>query len=753
MTYLVSINPSLNEQGTYNRFATNVQHVVRQWTWTWGFDVAVPAGTQMRLLVDGVARPWQAVVGNQASFAMNETDGHHVCFAEASIAGVKTFAVDFVVNATAAVLQTQAPWVAQRRVPGEYGLPQLQPKQITGIPYSQRPYTAKMKARTVAPYTNRRTAAFNGSTSPMAGLWIRRWGENSRDCFFRRFWKTPKGDLVIVGQSKYARELSISNGTHPAGTETPTTILRDGPRGWGTLGTISKALLRSNGKGVYTFDTQGRVAHMQFASSAPTPPGGVSGVVPGESFINTFVGWRVNDFPEWEPENGGVSSAGSEHGWEHIGNWSRVSGAHRTHEMWGGAVAIRRTDGTIDNRDGLDFWLFDTKNDRVLYMDAWALHPDVSQFTGRPSTPHFPPAGYTFPGHVAEAQIVPFLPAIPKPWDGEVCPLDEKLYGTAFEGDYIFRVSLDGSGFQVVTGRATPLTPAQLGLTANSKWLDPSSLPLATLRQLIVDGAPGTATVNRPMSCQFDAAGDLWFVERYTYALRKLIRATGHVVTMALLPVTSLSGGSADTNEFGMAIDVNGDVGPAGDVFVSGWAGSAHWRYDKNGVLLGNIYGVAQRYLKNGPGDLADPPNYTWAITVGPPGRIMAFGNAAGSQVWEATAKLASDPVVNFATYDRGAAIWRQYFLLTHGHDGYGELGHPNIEAMGSWTDAQISIYANVWAVPSGSFPVTLFNGTTAQATIADLIYYVRFMTCDFDYTAQPAPDAPTLPLTLVSVT
>jgi len=131
----------------------------------------------------------------------------------------------------------------------------------------------------------------------------------------------------------------------------------------------------------------------------------------------------------------------------------------------------------------------------------------------------------------------------------------------------------------------------------------------------------------------------------------------------------------------------------------------------------------------------------------------MAFGNAAGSQVWEATAKLASDPVVNFATYDRGAAIWRQYFLLTHGHDGYGELGHPNIEAMGSWTDAQISIYANVWAVPSGSFPVTLFNGTTAQATIADLIYYVRFMTCDFDYTAQPAPDAPTLPLTLVSVT
>lgn len=734
--YLVSIDPQSGEQPTYNRFSvTRIFDVAGPMVWKW---VLVPpdSGTpiqstaRVRAVVDGVPGVWVSSVAGVYSLPVTRTNGHHVIQPETDLAGTTVFGCDYVVNDTAAPLPVQAPWVVQRRVPGEYALPQLAPRQITSIP-TAKPYAAKMKARAVQPYTTRLTAASNGSIATLGQLYVRRWAAHSRNVFFRRFWQTPKGDTIVVAEQKYSREHSVSTGSHQAGLQVPTVVVRDGDRAYGALGYTAKLLLRRNGKGLYFIGTEGRIGFLSFVQQDPAAP---SGLVPGESYINTFAGWRTNR-PTW----------GSEQGWELVGDWSRVPGVKRFHEPWGLAVALRKADASIDNRDGLDLWVADTLNHRLLYLDAWAAHADVSAETGRPSVPQFPPAGYAFPGHVGVAQVVHLLgntdqtPSGPchEPWDCEIRPQDGRLYYSNFAGDSIWSVRTDGTDAQMLIGRTTPRTDAQLGISSR---LGPSGLSLATLRTNIVDGPAGTATVTRPQAIAFDAAGDLFFVERYTYALRKYSFTTGMVTTIKLLPVSSLGGGSSETHDFAMAIDVHGTVGPAGDVFLAGWAGGAHWRVSADGTFAANLFGLAQRTARNGPADVVDPPNYAWGIAV-QEGRIVWAGNDSGSQFVEVTKRLASDPAsFNQALYDQGASAWRGHFLLTHGHDGYGELGYPNVEQMGAWTDAAIVAYATAWGVPA--------------ALHAALTYWIRWTTIDFDYTAADTtpPAAPAAPLQLTKV-
>ena len=130
--------------------------------------------------------------------------------------------------------------------------------------------------------------------------------------------------------------------------------------------------------------------------------------------------------------------------------------------------------------------------------------------------------------------------------------------------------------------------------------------------------------------------------------------------------------------------------------------------------------------MRNGPWNLTDGPNYGWGIAV-QEGRLVWAGNDSGSQFIEVTKKQPTDPALNEAKHKRGFDAYTAAFRQTHGAFGYGELGLPNVEAMGAWDDAMLTAYATQWGVPLVAVP--------------DFIYWVRWQCVDLDYSVAPPGD------------
>jgi hypothetical protein len=740
--YFVPTSPSSGEESSYNRLAVAFVFGARTFNWAWRFDATPSIWPRVRMLIDGaVATGWVSNVGGIYTFPVAAENGHHVAdFEFEAPVGAQVLRKPFVVNDTSGPLPAalQRPWVAPIRI--ESPPASMLPARVD-YPPAEPPFAATMKARTVTPYTQRHFLSTYAGGTP-SQLWARRWTFHTRPAMARRFWKTLKGDAIVVPEQKYPYDNAISIGSYTAGLVPPVALQRDGPRNVGCLGYVAKLALRRGGKGVYFLETGGRVGHMQFAASDPAPGGGLTR---GEGYINTFAGWRTTGLRVWQ---------GGEAGHEFVGDFSRVPGVKRMHEPWGFAIAFRKADGALDNRDGLDLWVTDTLNHRVLYLDVWAQHPDVSAMTGRPSVAQFPPPGYSTPATRGTTQVVPFAGSTNQtpsalcnePWDCEVRTQDGKLYWTNFAGDSICRANLDGSGAEVFIGFAAPKTNAQLGIGTR---LGPSSTPIATLRANHMQaGTRTTATFTRPQAIAFDAAGNLFFICRYLYAILKYDFATDQVSVFCQIAPAAMAGfnagginvgGSSSVNDCAMAIDVDGSCGPAGDILVSLWAGPSVFRIAATGQMLGGrAVNLSSNTLRNGPWDQVDYPNYAWGIAI-QEGRIVWAGNDSGNQFVELTKRLASDPAPSVAAINRGAQSFHSRFLHTHGKDGYGELGHPNVERMGSWTDSQISTYFMALGVPA--------------AELADLTTWVRWMCVDYDYTSDTTPPAPpTSDLALTSV-
>lgn len=718
--YFVPVDPGSAEHSTYNRFAVAFVWTTREVRWGWRFEspyeVNIP---RARMVVDGVpATDWIDPTAGVYRFQFSVENGHHVAFPEIERGGHTVLAKPFLVNDTGSPLsmERQTPWVAATRLEGGGQAPQ----QVT-YRHAAKPFAAPMKPRVIEPYSSR---------LPKNKLWARRWTQHQRNVMFRRFEHSITGDVIVVPEQKYSYGNAISLGAFTAGLIPPQTVCRDGPRNWSTLGYIGKLLLRRGGKGVYFLETNGRVGFMQFgAFSAPEsvqmPDQGPRG---GEGRIDTWAGWRI-------AEDGMRTFGGSgDAGWEFVGDWSRVPGVKKLHECWGLAVAFRRADGSIDNRDGLDLWVADTLNHRILFLDAWAAHPDVSSVTKRPAAALFPPAGYVTPSERGRAALVPFAGSadqtasefVNEPWDCEVRPQDGKLYWSNFGGDSICRANLDGSGVERVVGFAPPKSDSALGIPSR---LYPSSQSLATLRSWqLSDGDVARASCTRPQAIAFDADGNLYWCERYTYTVRKLDFATGQVTTLIAFSASSLSltSSSSSTQDMAMCIDVDGTCGPRGDIFVSMWAHSA-FRFAKDGTA-GERFGFQSgaHAIRNGPWDVVDGPNYAWGIAA-QEGRIIWAGNDSGSQFIEVTKRQPGDPGVDVAKHLRGMNAYWAAFLQTHGAFGYGELAFPNVEAMGAWPEVQLRTYATQWGVPAGA--------------LDDFVYWVRWQCIDFDYTTTVPPD------------
>ena len=731
--YLVPITPPSGEQSNYDRFRRPFVWSSRAVTWTWRGTDAAWITAQSRMVTEAGPLAWVTPSSGNHTYTWQSPNGHHLALPEVQGGGVEVLAKAFVVNDTGAPLPVQDSWVARDRFEIEHVNPKV--PAIALVPYSTvKPYVAKLKPRDIQNYS---------TLLAKTQLWVRNVQVHQRNVKFRRRFLTDAGDSIIVGEQKYSYHGdAVSTQGRTAGLQPPTFVVRDGPRGLATVGYVCKIRGRRGHKGDYFLETDGRLAHHQVNSF--TFPAGVApfpgGVQVGDGYINTLAGWRVT-----QPALG----ANPEAGWEHVGDWSRVPGIKRFHEPWGFCTARRLADGSLDPRDGFEFWVADTLNHRWLYVDAWPSHPDISSVTGRPTIAQFPPVGYTPVSAHGQSVVVHFAgntdstpgAFLNGPWDINLRKQDGKLYGTCFEGNAIVRCNLDGTGMEfVVQGPAQ--SDAALGIPSR---LMPSSIPLATLRAGIHDGVHGVCSITRPSSFDFDSNGDLIFIERYTYALRKYSFATGAVTTIALLPAGSLSltSSSSSTQDFGLTVDSEGTCGPVDDVFLSGWANST-FRYSAAGVSRGGWDFQSGAVLRNGPLHLVDGANYAWANDAFE-GRILHLGNDSGSQYVEITKRLPTDAAnPDEAKLARGLLAYNTAGMdLTHGHDGAGELGYPNVTEMGSWDDVALGAYAAARGIPG--------------ASIADFIYWVRWKCIDFDY-STPAPDVtppapPTAALTLLQVT
>ena len=718
MTYFVPINPGSAEQSTYNRFSVAFVFNKRSISWSWQFDIAMSSYPMVRMCVDGApVTDWIAPVGGIYTFSFLVANGHHVAQPEIQGMACCVLPKPFVVNDTPQPLPEQNPWTALNRLETHATPRSIQTDYLPGW----RPYAAPLKPRVVVPFSTR---------LPDSQLWCRRVADHDRATMKPRWQRTPKGDVICVKEQKYSYGSAISLGEFKAGLVPPQTVCRDGPRNWGTLGYVAKLILRRGGKGAYFIETDGRVGFLQFKGfTAPAniqfPAGGPRGA---DGMISTWAGWHI-------PEDGMAVFGGGEAGWEIAGDWSRMPQPHRFHECWGLAVALKKPDGTIDNRDGLDMWIADTLNHRIIYGDAWASHPDVSSITGRASSAHFPPVGYSTPGVEARGKmsLVPFAgnsDATPsefvnEPWSCKVRKQDGKLYWTNFAGDSICRANLDGTGVEKIVG-GVPKTDAQLGIPSR---LYPSNYALATVRSThLTDGPASSVSITRPQDFDFDGDGNLIFAERYTYAIRKLDLATMQISTIYQIPAGSMSltSSSSSTQDVSLCVDELGEFGPAGDIFYSAWA-HTNGRISASGQGLGMFAFHSGAYaFRNGPWNLVDCPNYAWPVDVSE-GRLVMAGNDSGSQFVEVTKRLPTDPAPNEGAFARGFATYNQYLRETQGAFGYNEVGFANVEQLAALSDSALAQEFLAAGIPSSAH--------------ADLIYWMRFTCADYDLTQQPAID------------
>lgn len=751
--FFVPTAPGSGEHSTYNRSAVAFDATdfpTRHVRWLWRFDelTSTTLAAKVRMVVDGVpATDWVSYVHADVGgwlFEFDTTNGHHIASPEIQPGGpaasVPVLHKPFLVNDTGAPLplDQQKPWTALIRI--EQGAGRT-PKQIT-YAGAVKPHAQKRKPRVIQPYST----DLHSTLALRSQLWVRRWTANDRAKMTRRFERSSTNDIIVVPEQKYPYGNAISLGEFKAGMQPPATICRDGPANWGTHGYICKMILRAGGKGVYVLESNGRLSYLSFKKT-DLPPGVVAPLphLTDEGWITTIKGWRVT--PQMRKHRGGTD------GWEYVGDLAGVQGV-KDHEPWGVAVARRMPDGSISNRDGFDFWVTDTLGHGINFVDGWPMHPDVSSITGRPNIAMFPPAGYDpvrpnngisvshrWGGNIDRTPSEYF----DQPWDCEVDTRREKLVWSNFQGNSICRANLDGTGKEFIL-RGPAMSDAMLGIPDR---LFPSSRPLADLRALIRDGSlddPLTTCI-RPQSIVIDSQGRLIFFERYTYAVRRIDLVARTVTTICLIPAASLSlTSSSSSTQDGVLSISDGTTGPLDRIVLMCWAHS-HYLIDPTlppaqAFLGGFAFNSGAYEFRNGPFNLTDNPNYAWGIAQGD-GIMLMAGNDSGSQFIEITKRLPTDSTPNETLFKAGHAAYHRIFTETHGAFGYGELGYPNVELMGSWDDATLQAYAIAHGMPASD--------------LAAFTYWVRFSTTDYDYTVPPndttPPAAPASDLSLTTAT
>jgi hypothetical protein len=532
--------------------------------------------------------------------------------------------------------------------------------------------------------------------------------------------------------------------------------VRDGARGVEQLGFVSKAIMRFDGKGSYFIESQGRVGFKIFDSPF-LPPVGVDMSKsqftgePGES--GTFAGRRAKKHQLRQTASlitaGAVTSAQRakyEEQWEMVGDWSRVPWGAGFRELWGGAVAFRNADGTINNRFGLELWIPDAMGGPdgqgvIYYVNQWPAHP------AKRTLAQFPPKGYTDAGTVTgQADVVPFLTHeqwpdyVNQPFDMELGP-DGKLYWINFGNHSLCRCDLDGGNPEEVVSCSIGVVDGPLGIPYR---LADATMATDQIRALYVkDGPFGTATLMYPQTMRFTSKGTIVIGERYTYALREVDLTARTVRTIAYIPNLAFAGTSSGCNDLGMDVDHAGTCGPVDDIFVSVWL--RNYRFGLDGTYRGYPFTPAGAgYMSNGPLPRIQCPVYAWTPGVGN-GRIFFVGSGGGHQAIEITKRqtgdVGPDSNADYTKWTAGrVAFQNSPMYLTHGCALQGRLGYPSIEEIGSWTEATLRSYATTWGI--------------SAANMDNFVYFARMGSMDYDYAVDTtAPAKPVNALSESSIT
>ena len=442
--YFSPEKPGSDEDGGYNRhpvvfFWYQPGLITWEWTWAQGVD---PAGRRMRLLVDGQpatgwVSPNPAAKGRYA-FVFDLPDGHYLADVEAEDPAQqpKVMRKPFVVNRSGQALPEQTPWRACTRFDQSYiGLPNYAVK-VRYPGHLPVPKTYPLKPREIKPYSH---------IPPRNQMWCRRISQHFGAASTPRFTLIPTGDKTIELDQKYFYQTATTVGQFDAGRSAPRHTMRDGPRGLSTLGPVYKIIIRSGGNGFYFSESTGRLGLMKWDGTVITeggwylPPDRLKahGALVGPGYMYAS-----------RPEH----KAFYESTWEHFGDFSQVPGTHRTFGPWGFCVASRRADGTIDNRDGHEFWWFDTDNNAIIFDNHWPAHKQANY-----ERAHFEPFGYVSPpAPTGTSQMYLFAGAADRkpsyglhgPWDGDMRPQDGKIYWSNFDGNSLARANSDGTGIE-----------------------------------------------------------------------------------------------------------------------------------------------------------------------------------------------------------------------------------------------------------------------------------------------------------------
>ena len=702
------------EHSTYNRrdtLALFYTQQLRGWGWMFAQGFAPAVLPRMRLMIDGEpATDWREPgAGGVYYFDVDVPNGHHVGYPQAEGMDIRPLGVPFIVNDSGALLPKQEPWTCTKRFDADSGVPcvAVQMRYVEGF----KPVTRALKLREVKSYGNR---------IERSKLWGRHCTTNTYRPMGKRWAQTPDGDVCIEAAQKYFHS-TATTGNATAPRTSPHVTLRDGPRGIGTLGYICDMRIRSGGNGMYWLDSDGRFGLLKWDGQIITELGPRLKGLQVHGHVTSSGYMHYSNQPLFKAHQKAYDDA-----WEWYGDWSQVKGAHLLWEPWGFAVASRRADGTTETRDGHEFWVADTRHHRIVFLDHWTAH-GAAGF----QKAHFPPPGYVqAEGPTGTSTVANFLgshdgtptPECNEPWQCKVSPFDGKLYWTNFAGNSIYRCNLDSSEVEPVLICALQPTDAQLTIRSR---LDQSITEPRDLRPLWVrDGAAGVASCVRPTGFDFDSQGNIVFVEHYTYAIRRLELATSTVTTLAAL--VDVNGGSESSGnaEPNLVVDRDGTCGPVDDIFLMAWSNGTDKRFDRNGVRVEWPSGTAKGALffnggngelAQGPANMLFAPNYAWGLDVWG-GRIVAAGNAAGSQFIELTQKLPDDPAYNQAQWRRGQAAYYAagYTVAVTGTtDGQNELGFETGEWLSKLPDAELSAHlASLGVAPEG---------------MADCIYYVRW--------------------------
>jgi hypothetical protein len=714
--YFVPTNPSSGEQGNYERSPSIFVFTSSSFSWTWAFsigDYTAPGGIfpSVRMLIDGVAASAfvQPVTNSYVFSVTGVEDGHHYVDFEGVTAGVIILNKGFVVNTTGAPLQTadQKPWTSRKRFENLEN--QLGPgvAQVTYPGTPVYPPSYNLKSRAAETYTTRLA---------QSALWTRAIQKNVYQSLTRRFVKTAIGDVVIEEDNR----LFYPYAGNARGV--PHVTLRDGPRGKGSLGHLFTCLMSPGDNGFYYAAKQGNIGFCRFL----------------DGDVRTIAGWRLID-GELKYTTSLASDLAYDDQWENAGDWTLVDGEQQFNETWSVAATLDARVPTFYR----EFWCTDTVNNRVIYINDFTSQLEVDYLQ-----PAHPPTGYSAPvAPTGEAQLVTFLDRdklaglgftaqeqadmLNEPWGIAVNPAGTKVYWTNFGSGTICRADLDGANPEIVFQTAVYPSDATLGITNRLT----SQLVASTVRAShCADGADGVWKGVRPQAIDFMSDGNPVWSDRYAFNIRKGNLGTGAVSTIANLSITGIGFAEYDMN---LAIDRDGTVGPADDIFGAVHNGFTDFRFSSAGVSFGRPFfqGDTTNASLIGPLSASLTPAYAWGIAIGS-GRIVFQGGASGWQIYDITKKKVTDPTPNHSLFRLGKAAFEfgsnPPMALTHGAYGQAELGELSMEQMGALSDADLDTYALANGIPA-----------TAAGSIGGLTefrHFVRWLTTEIDYSAGPPP-------------